>query len=204
MKNKRQINSMKNEIINQIHNRMDELRNKSENEINNKQRQIESHRNNIKLYEQSLNNAQIIHNKLLNDNTFDQTKRKIEILEVNKNVKHSNCMNNKPNINAMISIQFNKTEINNFIQTIGHINNWMKWTSNQFVDWIITLDSGEYKKYENTLRDSFGKEQVDGSSIPHIGRSDWQGWGITNLKHRVQLQNHIQRLISTNYETPYI
>eukprot|EP01084_Bolivina_argentea_P167729 291039_1 len=121
--NKTKINSMENEILNKIKNRMNELRDKSDKEINKKQQKIQLHINNVKNYEISLNKAQINHNKLLHDDTLDKTKRKIKIMKVNKNIKHGNIMNNKPNFNAMVSIQFNKKQIDNFIQTLGNVNN---------------------------------------------------------------------------------
>ena len=66
------------------------------------------------------------------------------------------------------------------------------------MDWIINLDDGQYKEYEEILRMEFKKEDVNGSAIPHIDKHEWKTWGITKFMHRTNIDQHLKNLINNN------
>ena len=61
----------------------------------------------------------------------------------------------------------------------------MEWTSDEFVDWICSLEEDKYMKYENALRSAFKKDGVCGALIPDIEKNDWIPWGIRVLRIEV-------------------
>ena len=77
-----------------------------------------------------------------------------------------------------------------------NLDNFMRWTSDEFVDWIVSLEVGKYNKYETQLRTVFKEEEVDGSVIATIEKSEWKEWGVTNYKDRMNLDKHLQSLVT--------
>ena len=75
---------------------------------------------------------------------------------------------------------------------------YMEWTLDQFVVWISCLDDEKFKKYEETLREAFERDGIDGSAIVDIEKNDWIPWGIQSFKDRTSLQRHIQHLKEQN------
>eukprot|EP01083_Nonionella_stella_P236245 829918_1 len=48
------------------------------------------------------------------------------------------------------------------------VNNYVNWTGDDVADWIVSLDNGQYKKYENNIRQTFNNDNIDGSCLPHV------------------------------------
>eukprot|EP01084_Bolivina_argentea_P065098 118678_1 len=123
----------------------------------------------------------------------------------------------KENINLNEECKELKIELKEIKKRFRNIdvNNYANWSSDQFIDWIISLENGKYEQYENNFRVIFKKEDVDGSVIDTIGKSEWKDWGVNNYKDRVKLDEHIKYLINKNKQninndnegadnTPYI
>eukprot|EP01083_Nonionella_stella_P178660 631791_1 len=75
---------------------------------------------------------------------------------------------------------------------------YLQWSSDQLVDWIVSLEDGKYQQYENKFRTQFSKEGVNGEAIPHIDRVALNHWGIQNFMDRANLDNAIKRLVQQN------
>ena len=71
---------------------------------------------------------------------------------------------------------------------------YMEWTSDEFVDWICHLERQKFKRYEQTLREAFKSEGIDGSSIQDIEKNDWKGWGLNSFNDRTTIHKHLQKL----------
>eukprot|EP01084_Bolivina_argentea_P316201 548040_1 len=78
------------------------------------------------------------------------------------------------------------------------VTKYLQWSSNDIVDWILSLEQGKYKNYEKKLRAEINDEGVDGSSIKDIEKSDIKGWGVNNLKDRTSIYKHLQQLLNPN------
>eukprot|EP01084_Bolivina_argentea_P008329 15607_1 len=119
--NENKINQFQNEIINKIKTRMNELKNKSNTTINKKKQQIASHMNKIQQYHTTLASAQSEQKKLINDPKLDSNKRKTKIVNINKQINHK-IMQNNPQFNTSVTIEFDTNKIFTFVENIGHVN----------------------------------------------------------------------------------
>ena len=64
------------------------------------------------------------------------------------------------------------------------------------VDWLISLESGKFEKYEVMLRNIFNKEGVNGSTMKHIDKTELRGWGIESFMDRSVIDKHIQNVVN--------
>eukprot|EP01084_Bolivina_argentea_P260561 440056_1 len=120
------------------------------------------------------NNRVIQQYKIQNDRLNDECKEmKMELVEVKKKLKELKRKNIDP-------------------------TKFREWSGDEFVDWICGLEQGKYIKYESSLRNEFGKEDISGQSISDIEKNDWKGWGINNFAHRSNIQKHINNLVQQN------
>ena len=74
------------------------------------------------------------------------------------------------------------------------------WSSDELVDWIVTINDGQFSKYEDVLRESFKTDNVNGLSLEKINRAELRNWGIWSLSDRAALFECIQELINENKE----
>eukprot|EP01084_Bolivina_argentea_P065099 118683_1 len=173
-------------------------------------------REQINVIKSEKNSLQTLVNELLNN----QNKMEQQIDESKKNeirlVQQMDILQ-KENINLNEECKELKIELKEIKKRFRNIdvNNYANWSSDQFIDWIISLENGKYEQYENNFRVIFKKEDVDGSVIDTIGKSEWKDWGVNNYKDRVKLDEHIKYLINKNKQninndnegadnTPYI
>ena len=76
------------------------------------------------------------------------------------------------------------------------VSRYLEWTSDELVDWIMTLDGGDrYQIYEVQLRSSFNSEGVDGQGLGDISTIELKSWGINSFKDRNNIHKHIQNVI---------
>ena len=78
------------------------------------------------------------------------------------------------------------------------INNWKNWNYQQIIIWIMSLDKGRFKKYENKLSSSLEEEEINGSHLLRVNEADVKGWGIKNFDDKKDLVKHIQDLVNDN------
>eukprot|EP01083_Nonionella_stella_P254368 874145_1 len=82
------------------------------------------------------------------------------------------------------------------IDTRIDTRNYLEWTPSQVVDWIISIQNGEYVQYEHDLRLLFAKESVNGAVLSEISKPDLKDWGIHNFSRRSNLYKQIQKLVN--------
>ena len=121
----------------------------------------------------------------------------------NDDVKCNECMNMKQTIeslqqkNAELTMKLKAMTIKyNALYRKCNIDesNYNNWSCDHIADWIVGLNA-DYKQYENTLRANLKKEQVDGSLLIELDKSDLHRFGIIALKHKVAICQQIKRLI---------
>ena len=84
------------------------------------------------------------------------------------------------------------------------VQNYRKWTADQFMDWITNIDEGSlkpFKQYEHSLRRAFLKDGINGVAIPHIKESHWEQWGVASFVHRALLDKHLKNLVDGTYRS---
>ena len=75
---------------------------------------------------------------------------------------------------------------------------YTEWTSDELIDFIINLEDGKFKCYQEILRINLNDEDVDGESIKFVEKKEWKEWGIKDYKHRTIIHQNIQNLIKQN------
>eukprot|EP01083_Nonionella_stella_P139793 427216_1 len=79
-----------------------------------------------------------------------------------------------------------------------NLSNYLNWSDDDIMDWILTLEEGRYEKYEKKLRAVFNEEGVCGQAMPFIDKPELKGWGITNFMDRNNIYQHLQDLVAQN------
>merc|ERR1711902_391765 len=79
---------------------------------------------------------------------------------------------------------------------------YREWSSDEVVDWLISLEDGKFLKYEDMFRVIFNQQGVDGSTIGYIDKSELKGWGIDSFSDRARIHENIQNLINKNKQSP--
>ena len=80
-----------------------------------------------------------------------------------------------------------------------YLRNYKKWSGEEFLEWIMGIESGKYKKYEHRLAMAFRREGVTGDAIRSILRCDWRAWGVTDYKDTMALNGHVTDLIDGTF-----
>ena len=75
------------------------------------------------------------------------------------------------------------------------VNNYETWTNVDVIHWIITLDNGVYKQYENLLNKALNEENIDAACLGQIDGSDIKLWVITAFRHCKAIHCQIITLI---------
>ena len=70
-------------------------------------------------------------------------------------------------------------------------NEYEKWTRDELLFWILSLENGLFYQYESVLRKLFIDENIDGSCLNDMEPYDVQHW-IQDFKARKKLWKHIQ------------
>ena len=71
--------------------------------------------------------------------------------------------------------------------------NYRQWNWEEIATWIVNLDDGAYKKYEENLRIALNEENIDGGCFQDIDGSDIKSWGIVDFRHKkaiLGISNH--------------
>eukprot|EP01083_Nonionella_stella_P248825 861039_1 len=70
-----------------------------------------------------------------------------------------------------------------------------EWTEEDALQWILGLENGRYRQYEEKLAAVFKEDKVDGKVISRLDKSDWRTFGIVNYSDRADLDMHIKHLL---------
>ena len=134
------------------------------------------------------------------------TKEKNKYLEENKSLIHKLRMSELENMNLneeckekLSELEQIKKELNT-LKRLSDIdtNRYREWSSDEVVDWLISLEKGKYQKYEQMLRVIFNKEGVNGEGIESINQSELGGWGVQSFMDRANITKRIQLLVNKN------
>lgn len=80
-------------------------------------------------------------------------------------------------------------------QTELHQSEFTRWDSQSSVQWILSLERGRFRKYEDALRQNLKEENVRGIDLGAVTADDLKGWGVKGFGDRKALFDHIQSLI---------
>ena len=69
------------------------------------------------------------------------------------------------------------------------------WDCDNVAKWIMNLDGGKYKKYENFLTKNINIENIDGQCLEHLDKGDLHRLGVTDFKDKVDLLQKIKHLV---------
>jgi len=77
---------------------------------------------------------------------------------------------------------------------------WMKWGPQEIIDWICRLDKGTFRIYEAKLSEEVPLKLDNGEDLMFLlqDRQTIRELGVTKIRHRDQLINHIERLNRNN------
>ena len=82
--------------------------------------------------------------------------------------------------------------------------NYRQWKWEEIVTWIVNLDDGAYKKYEEKLRIALEEENIDGECFEHVDGSDIKSWGIVDFRHKKAVLRHIKSLVDKDVKRALI
>merc|ERR1712228_334622 len=74
---------------------------------------------------------------------------------------------------------------------------FVEWEWHDIMEWIISLNNGKYKKYQNVLTEKLMEEEVKGQHLCYIDKNDLHRFGISSFSDKVDVYHRIQRLINT-------
>ena len=77
---------------------------------------------------------------------------------------------------------------------------YLKWSSDDVVDYLCTLDDGKYEKYSAKLRSIFVEENVNGEVLHHIDKPSLRDWGVSDFGDRSKIYNHLQKIVNRNID----
>jgi len=77
---------------------------------------------------------------------------------------------------------------------------WMKWTPQEIIDWICRLDQGTFRVYREKLAEEIPSKLDNGEDLLFLlqDRQTIRELGVTKIRHRDMLINHIERLNRNN------
>lgn len=120
---------------------------------------------------------------------FDQNKLNENkmLIQIKKLQKKNNSL--KESVDQ-IMIKCNALKQSDNVKSNDNVN----WTQKETLCWILSLNDGEFIKYDNTLIDAFKENEINGEYLANITKKDIGEWGIKHFKHRLSLFRHIQKL----------
>eukprot|EP01084_Bolivina_argentea_P288353 494890_1 len=130
-----------------------------------------------------------------------KTMHKSEVDSLKEQIKIQSEKNNELNDEVKeckMELMEVKKELNELKKKCIDVSRYNEWSSDEFVNWICSLDDGKYEKYENKLRNIFIEEDISGEAIPHIQKNEWKEWGITSYMDRTNLDKHLKNLLNQN------
>lgn len=78
---------------------------------------------------------------------------------------------------------------------------YKKWTLNEMIIWIRSLENGRFIKYSEKLKQYFQSDGITASDLPDLTRNDLRTFGIELFRDRVDLEKHFQNLAKQSSES---
>ena len=72
---------------------------------------------------------------------------------------------------------------------------YMEWDSDAVLNWILSLEDGRFKPYEQELTKHLALEKVRGSHFKDIEEGDVKGWGVHPFDDKKALVRHIRNVV---------
>eukprot|EP01084_Bolivina_argentea_P243060 407546_1 len=105
---------------------------------------------------------------------------------------------NKSKINVANDISSDSPDIDDMITNYLQ---WKLWNHNDLLKWILSLNNGVFIQYKDVLETSLKEENVRGSHLVNVDKTDIKGWGIKDFEHKQTLYDHIRQLLQYNAST---
>jgi len=67
-----------------------------------------------------------------------------------------------------------------------------QWGSKEVLQWMLQLDTGKFRKYEESLSAKLEEENIDGACLRSLDKGDLHRLGVTDFKDKAELLAHIQ------------
>eukprot|EP01083_Nonionella_stella_P066102 173835_1 len=163
-------------------------------------KQQQKHLDQITTVEQEL---QLLRNKYEKRKSKAQTTRTVHMEamrsldELTQSLQTDNKRLQSENSELREECKESKLELIRVKKELRKARNYLEWRDSEVVDWVVSLQNGEYAQYEESLRLLFSKENVNGVQLSEISKSDLKDWGIQSLSQRSNLYQEIQKLINT-------
>ena len=100
-------------------------------------------------------------------------------------------------------IQEMNIEIENLRIKLLDLSNFRLWKWDDVFIWIMSLENGRYKKYQNRLKKNLRLQDIGGQDLESIVSSDIIDLGVTKFNDKKALLKCIQTLIKQNNECQY-
>ena len=78
------------------------------------------------------------------------------------------------------------------------ITQFESWKHEQIIAWIMSLEDGRFKKYNDILSKCLSEEDVKGVDLKSVDVIDIRGWGVVNFSDRKALFGNIKSLVNGN------
>ena len=83
---------------------------------------------------------------------------------------------------------------------------YLNWNHEDIFNWIMSLESDRFRKYENVLKQSLFEEELKGPHLVDVDKTDIHRWGIKPFEDKQKLYTFIRELImkAEEHETPML
>jgi len=85
---------------------------------------------------------------------------------------------------------------------VGHFKNWPQWSSDDIVDWMMSLEHARFAKYETHLRTEMKRADLRGKHLKILATNltHLQRFGIVNFEDETSLHSYINALVDGRYQ----
>eukprot|EP01084_Bolivina_argentea_P133257 235149_1 len=138
-----------------------------------------------------------------NQQAITQLETKILSLQTgNKTLKEQNNKLTEEQKEMELKINDVIVENRNLKMKSLDLSKYREWNVNEIACWILTIDNGRYRKYEQILTKSLTEEGVIGKDLEQVDTADIKGWGVVQFQDKKYLKKQIVEL--TKASTAYI
>ena len=72
------------------------------------------------------------------------------------------------------------------------------WTTDDIISWILSLNDGQFKKYQKILNKELSAQNVSGRHLVDVNELDIHTWGVTDFDDKKYLLKQIKLLITSH------
>ena len=147
-------------------------------------------RNQVRInHKASINLQERLNNRENNDNNLLQ-------------IENKDCSDSDPEPNLIVEDEdlIDRDEIDKVPEMIEGDEDhqkveYLNWNHQDIYEWIMSLRNGLFIGYQDQLQQALNEENVRGSHLNTIDKSDIKGWGIVDYEHRQTLFDEIKQLV---------